>query len=442
MKSSILAVLGGASTAFAAVRGFNYASQGQSYDGFASQFKTAASLAGADDFTSARLYTMIQEGTTNTPIDAIQAAIDTNTTLLLGLWTSVDQASFDNEITALKSAISQYGSSFADLVVGISVGSEDLYRISETGIAAGSGVGQTPDVLVDYIGQVRTAIQGTSLSSKPVGHVDTWNVYVNGSNSEVISNCDFLGLDEYPYYQTTDVNTIGNSSFLFFQAYDRVQAVAGGKPIWITEAGWPVSGPASNLAVASVDDAETFWQGVACALENRGINFWWYILNDEGSSPSFGVSSGGQPLYNLACNATAGYTSTSSSASSTATASKNGTATASHGSGSGSSSVTLATVTASGAVGAGPSANVPAIATGSSGAGSSGAGSSGAGSSGAGSSGAGATGSAGATATQTEGGATGTAPAVATATFTGAATKSEGSMAGLAIGALVAALVL
>ncbi|KAK5262328.1 hypothetical protein LTR40_000453 [Exophiala xenobiotica] len=420
MKSSILAVLGGASTAFAAVRGFNYASQGQSYDGFASQFKTAASLAGADDFTSARLYTMIQEGTTNTPIDAIQAAIDTNTTLLLGLWTSVDQASFDNEITALKSAISQYGSSFADLVVGISVGSEDLYRISETGIAAGSGVGQTPDVLVDYIGQVRTAIQGTSLSSKPVGHVDTWNVYVNGSNSEVISNCDFLGLDEYPYYQTTDVNTIGNSSFLFFQAYDRVQAVAGGKPIWITEAGWP-----------------TFWQGVACALENRGINFWWYILNDEGSSPSFGVSSGGQPLYNLACNATAGYTSTSSSASSTATASKNGTATASHGSGSGSSSVTLATVTASGAVGAGPSANVPAIATGSSGAGSSGAGSSGAGSSGAG-----ATGSAGATATQTEGGATGTAPAVATATFTGAATKSEGSMAGLAIGALVAALVL
>merc|ERR1711964_620836 len=126
-------------------------------------------------------------------------------TLLLGLWASVDQSSFDNEITALKSAISQYGSSFAELVVGISVGSEDLYRISETGIAAGSGVGQSPDVLVDYIGQVRSAIKGTSLGSKPVGHVDTWNVYVNGSNSDVISNCDFLGLDEYPYYQTTNV---------------------------------------------------------------------------------------------------------------------------------------------------------------------------------------------------------------------------------------------
>lgn len=212
------------------------------------------------------------------------------------------------------------------------------------------------------------------------------------------------------------LDSIDNSSFLFFQAYDRVSAVAQGKPIWVTEAGWPTSGPASNLAVASVDDAETFWQGVACALENRGINFWWYILADEGASPSFGVSSNGKPLYNLACNATAGYTSTSSASSSTVTASKNGTATASHGSGSGSGSATLSTVTASGAVGAGPSSAVPPVAT------------------------AHGTGAGGATATQ-NGGATGT-NAVATSTFTGAAIKAEGSMAGLAIGALFAALAL
>lgn len=430
MKSSILTVLAGASTALAAYRGFNYASQGQDYNSFVSQFKTAASLQGADDFTSARLYTMIQEGTTNTPISAIQAAIDTKTSLLLGLWASVDEASFNNEITALKSAISQYGSEFADLVVGISVGSEDLYRISPTGIAAKSGAGQSPDVLVKYIGQVRSAIQGTSLGSKPVGHVDTWNVYVNSSNSEVISNSDFLGLDEYPYYQTTDVNTVDNSSFLFFQAYDKVAAVSGGKPIWITEAGWPVSGPTSNLAVASVANAEEFWQGVACALENRGINFWWYILADEGASPSFGVSSNGQPLYNLACNSTAGYTSTSSSSSSaTATASHGSSnSSASHGSSvsSGSSTVS-ATKTASGTAGstvASASTSIVVVsATGSSNAGASGY----------------ASVSVGATATQTQGAASGT---VSGATYTGAASREERSMAGLAVGAFVAALVL
>lgn len=196
MKSSAVAVLAAAPAALAAVRGFNYASQGQNYDTFAAQFKTAASLEGANDFSSARLYTMIQEGTTNTPISAIKAAIDTKTTLLLGLWASVDQTAFNNELAALKSAIQTYGSDFADAVRGISVGSEDLYRISTIGIENESGVGQSPDVLVDYIGQVRKAVQGTSLSSKPIGHVDTWNVYVNQSNSGLISACDFLGLDE------------------------------------------------------------------------------------------------------------------------------------------------------------------------------------------------------------------------------------------------------
>ncbi|OAP62457.1 hypothetical protein AYL99_04660 [Fonsecaea erecta] len=420
MKGSLLAVLGGASTALAAVKGFNYASQGQTYDSFVSQFKTAASLAGTSDFTSARLYTMIQEGTTNSPSSAFQAALDTNTTLLLGLWASEDQATFNNEISALQSAISQYGSAFADLVVGISVGSEDLYRISPTGIAANSGIGQSPDVLVTYIGQVRDAIKGTSLASKPVGHVDTWNVYVNGSNAEVISNCDFLGLDEYPYFQTTDSNDIDNNAFLFFQAYDRVAAVAQGKPIWITETGYPVSGPVSNLAVPGVDAAEEYWQQVACALENRGIDFWWYILNDDGASPSFGVSENGQPLYNLACNSTAGYTGSSSSNSSTvSTTSKGSNSTSTMHSGSG-SSTTPSGGSATATTGAGsPSGTSGASATGANEAPS---------------------GSASATATET---ATQSGSGISAATsFPGAASRIEGSMAGLAIAAVAAALFL
>lgn len=313
MKSSVAAILGGASTALAAVRGFNYAASSD----FTTEFATAASLQGANDFTSARLYTMIQEGTTNSPISAIPAAISSNTTLLLGLWASEAQSAFDNEIAALKSAISQYGSQLADLVVGISVGSEDLYRISVTGLANDpTGVGQTPETLVSYISQVRDAIQGTTLSAAPVGHVDTWNAFVNSSNSAVISACDFLGLDEYPYYQTTDSNGIDNAQSLFFQAYDKVQSVASGKQIWVTEAGWPVSGSESGEAIASVSNAETFWQDVACELESREINFWWYILEDS-ATPDFSVSSGGKPLYNLACNSSSSSSSSTGNASST-----------------------------------------------------------------------------------------------------------------------------
>ncbi|EXJ83847.1 hypothetical protein A1O1_07475 [Capronia coronata CBS 617.96] len=438
MKASLLALLGGASAALAQVRGFNYASQGQDYNGFASQFKTAAALAGADDFTSARLYTMIQDGTTDTVIDAIQAAIDTKTTLLLGLWASSPQDTFNNELTALKSAIQQYGSAFADLVVGISVGSEDLYRISPIGIAQGSGVGQTPDVLVDYIGQVRDIIKGTALASKPVGHVDTWNVFTNSSNAEVISNCDFLGLDEYPYYQTADDNPIGNAGDLFFEAYDKVANVAGGRPIWVTESGWPTSGPVSGEAVASVDNAETYWQDVACELEHRGIDFWWYILADAGATPSFGVSNNGVPLYNLACNATSGHTSNSTSSTSTtssAAANSSSTATAS---GSQTSSTLNGTATSaiggSGSSGtataAGSAITSTVVATASAG-------------STASASGTGFSFATGGSSGGSSAGESGTATSTgANAVYTGAASKVEGSIAGLVIVAGVAAFAL
>lgn len=411
MKASIIAALAAAPAALAAVRGFNYASQGQNYDTFAAQFKTAAALEGANDFTSARLYTMIQEGTTNTPISAIKAAIDTKTTLLLGLWASVDQTAFNNELSALKSAIEQYGSDFADLVTGISVGSEDLYRISPIGIAAKSGLGQSPDVLVDYIGQVRKAVKGTSLGSKPVGHVDTWNVYVNQSNSALISACDFLGLDEYPYFQTTDTNNIENGGSLFFEAYDKVAAVAGGRPIWITEAGWPVSGSTSHLAIANVDNAEIFWQDVSCELQRRNIDFWWYILADGGASPSFGVSENGKPLYDLSCKENTKSNATSSSSNST-----HSTTASSHGS--------------SGSQGATASHSVGAEATASSPSGSNAVPTTQGGI------------STLSTATQSSNAASSTGSSAPGSQFTAAASRVSGSVVGAAAGAILAALAL
>jgi len=329
MKSTLITVLGGASSALAAVKGFNYAAQGQNQAAFEAAFKTAANLPGADGFTGARLYTMIQDGTTASPISAIPAAIDAKGSLLLGLWASSPQNIFDNEITALKAAIQQYGSNLADIVTGISVGSEDLYRTSVTGLMNDpKGVGQSPDTLVSYISQVRAAVKGTVLESAPIGHVDTWNAFVNGSNSAVIAACDFLGLDEYPYFQTTDPNSIDNAANLFFEAYEKVAAVAPNKKIWVTEAGWPVSGKNSGAAVANVDNAEIFWQQVACELEHRNINFWWYILDEGSATPSFSVSSGGKPLFDLSCNSTSGFhassSSSSSSSSSTSTSSSTG----------------------------------------------------------------------------------------------------------------------
>ncbi|GAB7359348.1 hypothetical protein MBLNU230_g5999t1 [Neophaeotheca triangularis] len=265
---------------------------------FESEFSRGQDL----DFGSVRLFTMIQGGTANTVISAIPAAINTNTRLLLGLWASAGQANFDNEIIALQNAISQYGQDMLDLIDGISVGSEDLYRISPTGIQNESGAGANPDELVSYINQVRN-VEG--VPTGVIGHVDTWTAYVNSSNNAVIDALDWVGMDAYPYFQSTINNGIDVASDVFYDALSATEGVSQGKPVWVTETGWPVSGDTQNNAVASVENAQTYYSEVGCSLFGQRPT-WWYILTDSGSpDPSFGIlppsNLNGEPRWDLSC---------------------------------------------------------------------------------------------------------------------------------------------
>ncbi|KAH7089649.1 glycoside hydrolase superfamily [Paraphoma chrysanthemicola] len=317
-SSSLIAAAGLLSTANAAIKGFNYGAQfnndqAKTLVDFEYEFNAAKNLPGTSGWTSARLYTMIQHGTQNTVIEAIQAAINTQTRLLLGMWASAGQTIFDNELTALKAAIAQYGTAFTDLVDGISVGSEDLYRITPTGIENNSGAGAQPQELINYVQQTRNAIAGTSLAGKPIGHVDTWTVYVNATNNDFISSLDFVGMDAYPYFQTTMANNVGSGSQLFFDAYHATVGAAQGKPVWVTETGWPVSGQTLNQGVPSADNARIYWEDVVCQLVADNVNLYYYILQDVqygNPVPSFGIKPAGDlqavnPLFDLSCPASA-----------------------------------------------------------------------------------------------------------------------------------------
>ncbi|PYH76305.1 glycoside hydrolase [Aspergillus uvarum CBS 121591] len=348
-----------ASTAEAVSQGFNYgnkkADESSMFQAdFEASFKTAKGLVGTDGgFTSARLYTMIQAYSTNTPIEAIPAAIAQDTSLLLGLWTS--GGGMANELAALKSAISQYGEDFTKLVVGISVGSEDLYRNSVEGVEADAGVGINPDELVEYIQQVRDLIAGTGLADVPIGHVDTWDSWTNTSNAAVIEAVDWLGFDGYPFWQSTFENDISNAKQLFLESWEKTQAIAGSKEVWMTETGWAVSGDNQGEAVASAANAKIYWDEVGCPLFGN-TNTWWYTLQDtDGATPnpSFGVvgsTLSTTPLYDLSCkNTTSSATSTASSSSASATGlSGKTTGSSSSGSGSGSSSSSSSGSSASG----------------------------------------------------------------------------------------------
>ena len=312
-SSTFLALAASLTSATAAIKGFNYGASFttgavKQQSDYELAFNAAKSLQGAPGFTSARLFTTIQGGSDNTPISAIPAALNTDTTLLLGLWCSAGEAVFNNELIALTNAINQYGQPFVDVINGISVGSEDLYRISPTGVTNGENPGARPDVIARYIDRVRSALSSTIARDIPIGHVDTWTAWVDPANQAVINTCDFIGMDAYPYFQATMANSIENANATFWDAYRATDAATGERPVWITETGWPVAGEQLGQAVPGIENAERYWKEVQCSATQAGINTWWYILNNGPSSPSFSVLGGQQegpfdpsPLYDLSC---------------------------------------------------------------------------------------------------------------------------------------------
>jgi len=242
-------------------------------------FNTIASFPG--HFTSARLYA---SSDCDTLANAVPAAINTGTTLLVGIWTE-DDTHYEAEKQALLEAVQEYGS---DWIIAVSVGSEDLYR-GDT----------TPSTLASQINDVRGMMWGLGAGSVQIGHVDTWTAWVNASNAAVIEAVDFLGNDAYPYFQDTSID---DANGVYWEAVNNVRAVSQGKWVWTTETGWPNSGSTLGAAVPSVDNLQTYWWQVACASFDS-LHTFWYDFDDVTSSPSFAVvDSNYDPIIDMTCD--------------------------------------------------------------------------------------------------------------------------------------------
>ncbi|KAL1796128.1 hypothetical protein ACET3X_006352 [Alternaria dauci] len=246
---------------------------------FEREFRAAQNLEGAPDgLNTIRLYSNVQWETQDTPIAAFPAAIATNTSLLLGIWASGTD-SIDNELNALEAALEEHGSDLADLVIAISVGSEDLYRASASGVRNNAGLGNGPDTIARFIREARQRLNGTALANKPFTHVDAWDAWMNTSNSAVLDEVDFVSTNIFPSYIDTLDNTIDNAPAIFNGILTAMDEAAGGKDVWITETGWPFSGRTWGNAVPSLENAATYWQEIGCRLFGRR-NVFYYTLFD------------------------------------------------------------------------------------------------------------------------------------------------------------------
>ncbi|QYT00343.1 hypothetical protein H0G86_007429 [Trichoderma simmonsii] len=272
---------------------------------FLAEFTTAQKLVGAPGtFNAVRLYTNIQAYSTNTPIEAFSAAVKTKTYILLGVWAS-GTTNINNELAALTAAVKQFGTDFTDLVIGISIGSEDLYRDSATGRTNKAGVGNGPEEILGFINDYKKAFANTPMASVPIGHVDTWDAWVNGTNKVVLDAVDWIGVDEYPFYETGKGNDISNAGKLFDAAYQTTLGVANGKPVWVTETGWPLTGPDWDEAKPSVANAKSYWDQIGCQRLFNKVPTFWYNLRDSNpaNQVKFGISQSlsSTPSFDLTC---------------------------------------------------------------------------------------------------------------------------------------------
>jgi glucan endo-1,3-beta-D-glucosidase len=268
---------------------------------FQAGFGFAQNLTAAVLFNSARLFTCKEQNTPDTPTGAFDAAVETKTNLLLGIWITPAKKGdplddiIKSELSALGKGFEKHGQDLADLVIGLSVGSEDIYRSEGTN---GAEVGVFATEVIAAIKTVKDSIASSTfakyMQGKPIGHVDT-------AKYAVVDGADFYGITVYPYWNK---DPVANAKESFSGTLEEIKQRAGNTPIWIAEVGWPFQGAAQGKAEASEQNLQQFWTDVGCTIVGKYTTFWFELIKDsEANQPDWGMidPTTHQPRVDLSC---------------------------------------------------------------------------------------------------------------------------------------------
>jgi len=151
----------------------------------------------------------------------------------------------------------------ADLLI---VGSEVLLR---NDVPAAS--------LISYMNQVRAAVPAI-----PVTTADVYSRLIDNPN--VVNACDILMVNIYPFWEAQSIDdSIANVHRNFYNT----KVNASGKPVWISEAGWPSAGQTVGAAVPSLTNAAAFFQRfVSWARANNVPSFYFEAFNETWKATS------------------------------------------------------------------------------------------------------------------------------------------------------------
>ena len=192
------------------------------------------------------------EGNEHIPVVAKKHGLKT----LVGAWLSDDKEDNEKEIEALI-ALAKAGN-----VDVAAVGNEVLYRND-----------LSLEELLGYIKRVQEALAGLDI---PVGYVDAY--YEFSRHPELVENSDVILANLYPYWEGCPIEyALGHMQAMYGQAVDAAQ----GKPIIITETGWPSEGGGLKGALTGPEAAMKYFIDTIRWTNENKIPIFYFSSFDE-----------------------------------------------------------------------------------------------------------------------------------------------------------------
>lgn len=123
------------------------------------------------------------------------------------------------------------------------------------------------DLAVDrLIGHIRTVKQSVWA---PVSSAEPWHIWLD--HPELVEAVDFIAVHFLPYWEGVAVDRAVD---YVFERYAELQAAYPGKPIVISEVGWPSNGRTRYDAVASPANQARFLRRFIAAAEREGLVYY------------------------------------------------------------------------------------------------------------------------------------------------------------------------
>lgn len=152
-------------------------------------------------------------------------------------------------------------------------------KIAKAGHADILGVGNevllrgdlTEDEILDYVNRAKQAAPGV-----PVGYVDAYFEF--NDHPRIADACDVILANCYPFWEGCPAE---HALLYMKEMYRRAQVAANGKPVIISETGWPNIGTAEGGAVPSEDNAIKYFIDTYRWAEEENIEIFWFSSFDE-----------------------------------------------------------------------------------------------------------------------------------------------------------------